>query len=179
MWKVIGRVALLITSRPPIQNATGGKGALPSAGPHLNAKDAFLPTPPHPHPSFFSFLLHPISSLNFVNPFFPSPTPFTLYGLIISSLPLICFRCSPSFISLSQYLVFPSDGSSASLALPLAFPCSDLIIRQNVEKNISIYTSISLHSHPCIPAFARRLFGTRELVNRRRRYTDGTCTWLS
>lgn len=57
------------------------KGGLPSVVTHLNAKDAFLP-------SSLSFLLFSsLSPPQFLPPF------FSFYGLIISSVPLVCFLC--------------------------------------------------------------------------------------
>lgn len=77
MWKVICRVALLITSRSRNQNAVGGKGALPSTGPHLNAKDV-SPLYPLPQPFFFSYFFTPSLLSNVLT------SSFVLYGLIFS-----------------------------------------------------------------------------------------------
>lgn len=99
MWKVIGRVALLITSRSPIQNAVGGKGALPSTSPHLNAKDAL---PPHsPNLVLFFLFLHPISSFSLFTPFFqPLRSHYTA-----SLFPLLPSFATPALL-LPDYIVY-------------------------------------------------------------------------
>lgn len=91
------------------------KGGLPSVVTHLNAKDAFLPS------SLSFFLLSSLWAPQFLPPF------FSFYGLIISSLPLVCFLSPPpNFPPTIQFLsCFATSLLLHLTQLHLVLLCSD------------------------------------------------------
>lgn len=115
-------------------NAAGGKGGLPSVAFHLHAQDALLPS------SFSFFYPHLLPPPQFCQSFF-----FTFYGLIISSLPLICFLClSYSPFPFTYRQIFPPVSPPLPSSISHSCASSSRALTPSQQKSPSLPPHLTL-----------------------------------